>query len=230
MFASTPSARQTHLHVALRAQREALSGHRLNRLLANDGLFRFPLGCSGTQAWRHAPLPGDLRQHDGQPGSRPPCSNRRSTWRQTTTSSRNFKPYSVSPHTNRRRSTARSRIGSTKFSRLRARHPDSFFLDPFGTGAPFDDVVRVLKRAGPAGGLGPPTEVLLNFSTHALRRHSGHLRSEKDYPAKETIIKKLNAWLGGDWWHDIRAATRLERVLIFAPGTRLFWLRLRRPV
>jgi hypothetical protein len=81
--------------------------------------------------------------------------------------------------------------------------PGFFFLDPFGIGAPFDDVVRVLKRAGPPGGTGPPTEILLNFSTHALRRQSGHLRSEREYAAKQSIIEKLDQWLGGDWWHDI---------------------------
>lgn len=86
--------------------------------------------------------------------------------------------------------------------------PAFFFLDPFGIGAPFDDVVRVLKRAGPQGGLGPATEILLNFSTHALRRHSGHLRSKKDYAAKETIIAKVDQWLGGDWWREIAIAQK----------------------
>lgn len=84
--------------------------------------------------------------------------------------------------------------------------PAFFFLDPFGIGAPFDDVVRVLNRAGPDAVPGPPTEILLNFSTHALRRHAGHLRSQKDYPAKETIIARVDQWLGGDWWHEIAAA------------------------
>ncbi len=94
--------------------------------------------------------------------------------------------------------------------------PGFFFLDPFGVGAPFDDVVRVLGRAGPRGGGGPPTEILLNFSTHALRRHAGHLRSKKDYAAKETIVARVDAWLGGDWWHEIARAGEtdwMERVL-----------------
>jgi hypothetical protein len=43
----------------------------------------------------------------------------------------------------------------------------------------------------------------MNFSYDAVRRISGVLRSEKEYPRKESQITSLNSALGGDWWHEL---------------------------
>lgn len=76
------------------------------------------------------------------------------------------------------------------------------FLDPFGLGLPFDQLVsKVLARSDPGGG--PATEVLLNFSLPGLRRNAGHLTSDKAYSAKQALVERTDDRLGGDWWHDI---------------------------
>jgi three-Cys-motif partner protein len=88
------------------------------------------------------------------------------------------------------------------------------FLDPFGLGIPMDQLTgKVLARGGP---FAPPTEVLLNFSMPGLYRTAGHLTSEKDYAARPSFVAKLDAYLGGDWWHSIwisQAEDRHEQIV-----------------
>lgn len=68
------------------------------------------------------------------------------------------------------------------------------FLDPFGLMIPFEDVGKILTR--PAG-VGMPTEVLINFSTIALRRIAGHLTSPS---ANEATLRRMDEVCDGDWW------------------------------
>lgn len=83
------------------------------------------------------------------------------------------------------------------------------FLDPFGLTIPFDDFVdKLLRRPQTTGAI---TEVLLNFSTRGLERNSGHLTSDKDYPAKQALVDRTDARLGGDWWHGIWRENPPER-------------------
>jgi three-Cys-motif partner protein len=83
------------------------------------------------------------------------------------------------------------------------------FFDPFGLGIPLAQLVSVFDHAKFEGGVrhGPATEVLLNFSYPGLRRNAGHLNAKsKDATyrkARDSIIAKLDATLGGDWWQSI---------------------------
>jgi three-Cys-motif partner protein len=89
------------------------------------------------------------------------------------------------------------------------------FFDPFGLGLPLDLLDRLLfHRAG-------PTEILLNFSLPGLRRNAGHLTTSatgsKYLKARDAILSKLDANLGGDWWQDIwrsEAEDREDQVLV----------------
>jgi three-Cys-motif partner protein len=80
------------------------------------------------------------------------------------------------------------------------------FLDPFGLTIPFDWVVHVMKcrdKPGYSRVIQPKTELLMNFSYEAVRRISGVLRSQKDYPARAGQIESLNRALGGEWWQGL---------------------------
>ena len=71
------------------------------------------------------------------------------------------------------------------------------FLDPFGLMIPFDDVAKVFKRPGGMGA--PATELLINFSTTALRRIAGHLYSAA---ANAKTLGRMDEVCGGPWWRD----------------------------
>ncbi len=73
------------------------------------------------------------------------------------------------------------------------------FIDPFGLGIGYDDLLRLMKRSG-------KTELILNVSKHGVRRNAGHLTG-RDHRAKETFIANANACLGGDWWQSIWTAS-----------------------
>lgn len=83
------------------------------------------------------------------------------------------------------------------------------FLDPFGRGAPMGKLKLLLDRdpAVSAYRSGPPTEILMNLSLSGLRRNAGHLGStstEETYGrARESLLTKMDDWLGGDWWREI---------------------------
>ncbi|MBD2891369.1 hypothetical protein amrb99_02740 [Actinomadura sp. RB99] len=70
------------------------------------------------------------------------------------------------------------------------------FLDPFGLMIPFEDVRKILMRPT---GVGMPTEVLINFSTIALRRIAGHLTSSN---ANEATLRRMDGVCDGDWWRS----------------------------
>lgn len=92
------------------------------------------------------------------------------------------------------------------------------FLDPFGLGISFKTLEeKLLARSLRMGAYrgGPITEVLLTFSLPGLRRNAGHLLSEKTYPryllARNTILTRVDATLGGDWWREIWASGETDR-------------------
>lgn len=76
------------------------------------------------------------------------------------------------------------------------------FLDPFGLGVPMELLARILKRSKAA-----PTEALLNFSYPGLRRNAGQLTSTATgasyLKARDTIIRRVDRSMGGDWWQAI---------------------------
>lgn len=90
--------------------------------------------------------------------------------------------------------------------------PAFAFLDPFGIGIPMTLLEeQLLARGGEMRGRarvgGQATEVLLNFSVPGLVRNAGHLMSPSQDPtylkARATILGRLDASLGGDWWQEI---------------------------
>lgn len=81
------------------------------------------------------------------------------------------------------------------------------FLDPFGLAIPFDMLVKLLQgrpRRGPRGW--QPTEVLLNFSINGINRAAGRLDGvpvdEKMEKYRAARLEQLDAFLGGQWWHQ----------------------------
>lgn len=78
--------------------------------------------------------------------------------------------------------------------------PLFLFLDPCGLGVPFPVLVATLT--GPRAAAWPPTEVLLNFSLHAVRRIAGHVASQAP---NERSMARLDEALGGRWWRDLVA-------------------------
>lgn len=73
--------------------------------------------------------------------------------------------------------------------------PTFLFLDPCGVGIPFTDLVDAANRSG--GKAWPPTEFVLNFSTEAIRRIGGHVKSDK---VTEASMDRLSVSVGGEWW------------------------------
>jgi three-Cys-motif partner protein len=93
--------------------------------------------------------------------------------------------------------------------RTAADSPLFAFLDPFGTGLPYADLAgRLLAR-----GTRPATEVLLNFNLEAVRRIGGLLTgddTELSASGRETSLRRIDAFLGGDWWRTtFREARRV---------------------
>lgn len=102
-----------------------------------------------------------------------------------------YRAKNIDVHT--RRDDAKNYLRDTlpEFSAL----PAFLFLDPCGVGIPFEDLVTAVNRG--ADKPWPPTEVMLNFSTLALRRIGGHVTSAK---SSEATMRTLDTSLGGDWW------------------------------
>jgi three-Cys-motif partner protein len=98
------------------------------------------------------------------------------------------------------------------------------FLDPFGLSIPLDLLVRVLRsRPRSATGGWQPTEVLLNFTANGINRAAGRLDgipvSERAEKYREARLQQLNAFLGGEWWHETwRDHPRDERVKAILDG------------
>ncbi|GLY38996.1 hypothetical protein Amsp01_050200 [Amycolatopsis sp. NBRC 101858] len=83
--------------------------------------------------------------------------------------------------------------------------PLFMFIDPYGLGPTFDEVVTVLNR--PRSGYGRKTEVLLNFISMAFSRAGGYLRRTEKSAQQVTTLERLDAVLGGDWWRVIYLAS-----------------------
>lgn len=76
------------------------------------------------------------------------------------------------------------------------------YLDPFGFGIPFGDVVRTLRRYSRPHE--PATEVLLNFTANGIRRSGGLLRPGRVISAgDEKTLERSDLACGGAWWRDV---------------------------
>ncbi|MBN6035533.1 three-Cys-motif partner protein TcmP [Amycolatopsis sp. 195334CR] len=79
--------------------------------------------------------------------------------------------------------------------------PLFMFIDPYGLGPSFDEVVRILAR--PRTGRGSKTEILLNFISMAFSRAGGYLKVSEPTRQQLTTLERLDTVLGGDWWREI---------------------------
>ncbi len=94
------------------------------------------------------------------------------------------------------------------------------FIDPFGLPIPFEMVAQIMRRSGVwiGGGvrIGAATEVLMNFSKSGINRVGGQLTGAGTDPrwlrARDTMVDRLDAALGGQWWHDIWRSGDHDRV------------------
>jgi three-Cys-motif partner protein len=84
------------------------------------------------------------------------------------------------------------------------------FLDPFGLGLPFDQLVgRLMTRSTRKAGrrVGPSTEVMVNFVHAGIYRTAGKLKLSSANPiqvaAAAATIAEVNTNLGGTWWQEI---------------------------
>jgi len=91
------------------------------------------------------------------------------------------------------------------------------FFDPFGLLLPLGTLQRVLDRQ-------QSTEVLLTFSLPGLRRNAGHLTSTSTDPtylrARATILAKVDAALGGNWWREVWMSETEDRTYRIFEGWR----------
>ncbi|MGW6932928.1 three-Cys-motif partner protein TcmP [Lentzea sp. NPDC054927] len=85
--------------------------------------------------------------------------------------------------------------------------PLFMFIDPYGLGPTFDEVVRVLKR--PRAGRGSKTEILLNFISMAFSRAGGFLNTDQPTAQQATTLDRLDLVLGGAWWRDVYLAASI---------------------
>jgi len=96
------------------------------------------------------------------------------------------------------------------------------FLDPFGLPISADGVSAIADHARIVQGhrRGPPTEILLTVSLAGLRRSAGHLTSQCESPrylkCRDTILKRTDAIMGGDWWRPVWTQGDRHRVLEIA--------------
>ncbi|MEX2622932.1 MAG: three-Cys-motif partner protein TcmP, partial [Acidimicrobiia bacterium] len=80
--------------------------------------------------------------------------------------------------------------------------PLLLFLDPYGMTLDARTIAERLLRRG-RGPARVPTEVLVNFATHTVRREGGHMNSESPTPAAPSIIEGMNQFLDGTWWQGL---------------------------
>lgn len=83
------------------------------------------------------------------------------------------------------------------------------FVDPFGLGLPFDDLIgKLLARTSWVNGrrIGPATEVLVNFVHAGVYRNASKIAIRTDDPVQQAnavgVVRRVNATLGGDWWQS----------------------------
>ncbi len=84
------------------------------------------------------------------------------------------------------------------------------FVDPFGLGIPFDDLVgKLCKRTSWVNGrrVGPATEILVNFVHAGVYRNASKIVVRSGDRVQRlnaaAVVERVNATLGGDWWQDI---------------------------
>jgi three-Cys-motif partner protein len=84
------------------------------------------------------------------------------------------------------------------------------FVDPFGLGIPFDDLVgKLCNRTSWVNGrrVGPATEILVNFVHAGVYRNASKIvvrtRDRVQRMNAAAVVERVNATLGGDWWQDI---------------------------
>lgn len=90
---------------------------------------------------------------------------------------------------------------------LAADRPLLAFLDPFGTGLPYEDMTqRLLARPQRWA-----TEVLFNFNLNSVTRTGGLLNNTgPDRNGRDATLARIDAFLGGDWWREEFRAFRQE--------------------
>lgn len=79
--------------------------------------------------------------------------------------------------------------------------PLFMFVDPYGLGPSFENVVRILNR--PRRGFGSKTELLLNFISGAFGRAGAAANPAKDIRNREQTLQHLDVVLGGRYWRYI---------------------------
>ncbi|MDQ6836859.1 MAG: three-Cys-motif partner protein TcmP [Actinomycetota bacterium] len=98
------------------------------------------------------------------------------------------------------------------------------FVDPYGLGLPFDELVgKLMGRPPDSAGRRVPTEVLVNFTYSGIYRSVGYVTpntsnpTQLKYAARRT--EQLNSNLNGDWWQDVaRTSTGDELVATIRQG------------
>ncbi|HET6292232.1 MAG TPA: three-Cys-motif partner protein TcmP [Kribbella sp.] len=90
--------------------------------------------------------------------------------------------------------------------------PLFMFIDPYGLGPTFPEVIRILNRR--RKGFGSKTEVLLNFISGAFARAGGYLRLSPLTPQQHKTLEHLDEVLNGPWWRQVylSAATPSDAV------------------
>jgi len=79
--------------------------------------------------------------------------------------------------------------------------PTFVFLDPFGFGLPFDDIVAKILREKTAAA-GPVREALIHFSSSATWRSGGFLEKGQSAPNRDSTLEAVDTACGGQWWRD----------------------------
>ena len=80
------------------------------------------------------------------------------------------------------------------------------FIDPFGLGLTYAQLQLLANRSN------TKTDIIMNVSVSAIRRVGGQLFGTGDDPtylkARETMLKRFDATMGGDWWRDVLTECR----------------------
>lgn len=92
------------------------------------------------------------------------------------------------------------------------------FLDPFGLAIPFEDITGKIMGGSRNRASGTKTEVLINFSSNAVRRIGAFLDKDGDVPNRESTLGSMDRACGGSWWRDIYTSleTNEQRVVAIA--------------
>jgi hypothetical protein len=86
-----------------------------------------------------------------------------------------------------------------------AEAPLLIFLDPFGTALEAKSIVNALRRSSKRS-----TELLLNFSIESVRRIGGRIYEDDRAKGRSASLRRMDNWLGGDWWREFFLAPALR--------------------